>query len=109
MSFYVNLIDPPPKNPATLDAGIFVLLDSIAVIDLNFVSAHQIHARIGMFRNTKLDVYFDVAELFFRNEFHSSPAPAVHKHALTGRDEKFIRVRGIQSDAFGHPPIAGWF
>src|SRR5262249_27575871 len=80
------------------DSRIFVLFDAVAVVDLNLIPAHEIDARVGMFRDAKLDVRFDITELLFRDQIFGLPGQAIEEDARARRDGKTLDIGRIQGN-----------
>src|ERR1041385_3589856 len=107
MPLDIPFIDPTGIDSAAFNSGIFVLFHAEAVIDLHFISAHQIYTRIRVLRYTKFDVNLYVAKFLFGDQFSISPAGSVYEDPLTSRDGKSLRVRRAERNLFGNHPVTG--
>src|SRR5262245_14340268 len=95
-------------NATAFDARIFVMFDSVTVINLNFIAAHQIHAGIGMLWNPKFNMEFEIAEFRLAYQIDRMPLCAVDKYAFAGSYDPLFRVVRIERNGFcGHP--ISWF
>ncbi len=61
----VFVIIPTLINTAAFNARVLAFLNTVAVVDLNFVSAHKVHAGVRPFGNHKLDMRPHIAEFCF--------------------------------------------
>src|ERR1051325_7261329 len=107
VALHILITDPARVDAATFDSRIFVLLDAETVIDLNFVAAHEIHARVGVFRNAKLDVDLRVTELGLGDQINGASRRSVDHDSLAGLDDEFFWVRRVHRNAGRDRPIAG--
>src|SRR5207253_9505397 len=83
MAFYILFIDPPAINTAAFDSRVFVLLDTVAVVDLNFIAPHQINSGVGMFGNPKFNMRLHVAKFRLTNEVDRMSLFPIEQYAFT--------------------------
>src|SRR5205814_10267525 len=95
---HIVLPNPTWIDPATFDPGILVLLLAIAVVDLDFIAAHQVNTGVGIVRDAEFQMDFHISEFRFRHEIDGPPISAVDKHTRPYRDQKLLWVCWIQSD-----------
>ena len=90
--FDIFLLNPARVNTAALNTGIGILLDAKAVINLNLISALQIHARVGVFGDAKLHVQVDVAKLTFGNQVNCAAFRAIDDNSRAVRNREDLRA-----------------
>src|SRR5262249_31324397 len=79
---------------------------SKAVEHLHFVAVLEIDARVGAFRDAKLDVQLAIAPLADGLEVHRLVGATVEQHPGSGCGEEGLVVGGIEADALYRRPSA---
>ena len=82
MSFNGLPVDPSWVDAAALNAWIFVLFHTKAVVDLDFVRPHEVNAGVGVLGDYELYVQLDISK--FPGTQNIGRAPGIEEHPGTG-------------------------